>query len=88
LNVGGNPGDTITAEVVAYNTSSGSYAGAIWRAHSAPFTMPTLSIVSPPTINLVGDYFTGFSVGMPEPTTITLGGLAGLSLWLFRRKKA
>ena len=87
LNVGGNAGDLITAEVVAYDTADGSYAAARYRAHSAPFTMPTLSVISPPTINLVGDYMPAFSVGVPEPSMVALGGLAGLSLWLLRRKK-
>ena len=87
LNVGGNAGGMITAEVVAYDTAGGSYAAAIWRGHSAPFTMPTVAIINP-SFPLVGDYMQGFMIGMPEPTTLALGGLGGLSLLLMRRKKA
>jgi hypothetical protein len=86
LNVGGNAGDLITAEVVAYDTASGSYANAIWRAHSAPFTMPTTSVTSP-AFSYVGNYMPAFSIGVPEPTTLALAGLGGLSLLLFRRRK-
>ena len=87
LNVGGNAGDLITAEVVAYDTASGSYANAIWRAHSAPFTMPTTSVTSL-AFSYVGNYMPAFSIGVPEPTTLALAGLGGLSLLLFRRKRA
>jgi len=87
LNVGGNAGDLITAEVVAYDTAGGSYATAIWRAHSAPFTMPTGVIINP-SLPLVGDYMPGFMIGMPEPTTLALGGLGGLALLLMRRKQS
>ena len=87
LNVGGNAGGMITAEVVAYDTAGGSYAAAIWRGHSAPFTMPTGAAINP-SLPLVGDYMQGFMIGMPEPTTLALGGLGGLSLLFFRRKKA
>jgi PEP-CTERM motif len=86
LNVGGNAGDTITAEVVAYDTGGGSYATAIWRGHSAPFTMPTGAAINP-SFPLVGDYMQGFMIGMPEPTTLALVGVGGLALLLMRRKK-
>jgi hypothetical protein len=86
LNVGGNAGDLITAEVVVYDTASGSYANATWRAHSAPFVMPTVAATDP-SPNSVGNYMPAFSVGVPEPTTLTLTVLGGLaSLVVLRRK--
>jgi len=83
--VGGTGAPTITVELVAYPTAAGSYAAAAYRAHSAPFTMATVSIPGIPP--LIGDYMPAFSVGAPEPTTLILGGLGGLSLWLMRRKR-
>ncbi len=84
---GGNAGDTITAEIVVYNSAASSYATATFRAHSAPFTMPTI-VGSNPLFPRVGDYMPGFSVSVPEPATMTLAGFGGLSLLLFLRKKA
>jgi hypothetical protein len=87
--VGGTGGvtPTITAEIVFYPTSAGSYAAAMFRAHSAPFTMPSNGAIIP-SHPLVGDYFSAFSmILIPEPTTLALGALGGLSLLLFRRRK-
>jgi len=89
LNVGGNAGDLITAEIVVYDTASGSYANAWYRGHSAPFTMPTVA-GSSPTAAYTGDYMPAFSlpIPVPEPSNLILAGLAGLSLRMLRHKKA
>jgi hypothetical protein len=86
---GGAVGGTATFEVVAYPTVDGSYAAAAYRGHSAPFTLTMMSgIAVPPTAN-AGPAFTTFSTSpVPEPGTLALVGLGGLSLLLFRRKKA
>jgi hypothetical protein len=91
--VGGTGGvtPTITAELVAYPTAAGSYAAAGFRAHSAPFTVASNAGTSP-SHPLLGDAFQVLGpltvAPVPEPTTLALGALGGLSLLLFRRKKA
>ena len=37
---------------------------------------------------LSSDYINGFIEPVPEPTTLALAGLGGLSLLLFRRRKS
>jgi len=81
----GNPGDTITAMVVAYNGAS--YSSSSYRGHSLAFTMP-LSAATDPNPNEVGNYMQGFSVPIPEPAILALGGLGGLALLLLRRKQS
>jgi len=96
--IAGNPGDTITVVMIAYDGAS--YAGATptypfddfpWgfagRGSSAPFTM-TLSDVDSAYFNCVGDFMSGFSVSqaIPEPGILALGGLGAAVLMLARRK--
>jgi hypothetical protein len=78
-------GQTVTLMIVAYDGSS--YLNAFDRGHSAAFTMTTTANTSP-NPHSVGDFMAGFAVPAPEPKTLALGGLGGLSLWLMRRKKA
>jgi len=79
---------TITAEIVAYDSAASSYATALFRGHSAPFSMGT-ALFTAPSKPSVGDYFTTFQVTpVPEPTTLALGALGGLALLAFRRKQA
>ena len=89
------PNTTITVEIVVYDAAASSYASAGIRAHSDPFTMTTVAgnAIQP---NSVGDHMQPFSIGFdssayvpvptPEPTTLMLSGLSGLSLILFRRR--
>jgi len=79
-----NPGDTITVMIVAYNGSS--YATSFDRGHSDPFTMITSANISPDP-NKVGDHMPGFSVPVPEPATVALGGLGLAALLVCRRKQ-
>jgi hypothetical protein len=95
--IAGNPGDTVTVMLVAYDLSSYD-AGAppphdlqsLWgRGHSAAFTM-TLSDVDSAYGNWVGDFMPGFSVSpaIPEPALPALGGLGTVVLILACRKIA
>jgi len=90
FNTGGVLGDTVTVEVIAYDTAAGSYANAAFRGHSAPFTIVTEAGNALPPTSLVGNQMTTFAVtAVPEPTTLALAGLGGLaSLVMLRRKKA
>jgi hypothetical protein len=86
FNAGGAAGDTLTVEIVAYQTSAGSYNNAFIRAHSAAFTMPTavINVLPKP---LVGDFMSGFSVPIPEPSIYALAGMGAAALIAIRRKK-
>jgi hypothetical protein len=93
--IAGNPGDTITVMLVAYDLSSYD-AGAppphdlqsLWgRGHSAPFTM-TLSDINSAYANSVGYFMPGFIVwpAIPEPALPALGALGAAVLMLTSRK--
>jgi len=103
-NAGGNPGyyaslpsfnsgstlnTTLTLEIVVYPTAAGSYASALYRIHSAAFSMATAT-ASNPIQPLTGNSMPGTLevAPVPEPTTLALSGLGGLALLLMRRKKA
>jgi len=79
-------GATITLIAVAYEGAS--YQPALYRGHSAAFSLITSDTTSPAPIQ-ISTAFSVFSVvPVPEPTTLALGGLGGLALLLMRRKKA
>jgi hypothetical protein len=86
---GGAIGGLVTLELVAYDTAGGSYAGALYRGHSVPFVLTMQSGTAIPPTAQVGPGFSTFALQpVPEPTTLALAGLGGLSLLLFRRKQS
>jgi len=90
---GGAAGGQVTLELIAYDTAAGSWAGALggYRGHSAPFVLTMQAGLTIPPTAQVGPAFSTFGVALapiPEPGTLALAGLGGLSLLLFRRKKA
>jgi len=90
---GGAAGGQVTLELIAYDTAAGSWAGALggYRGHSAPFVVTMQAGLTIPPTAQVGPAFSTFGVALapiPEPGTLALAGLGGLSLLLFRRKKA
>ena len=82
------PQASYTIMVVMYNGAD--YASSTARGHSAPVyiqdaapTIPAgadVGLAFPPNVPMIGV--------IPEPTTMALSGLAGLSLWLLRRKQS
>jgi hypothetical protein len=96
--IAGNPGDTITVVMIAYDGASYAWPtltfpfdnfpwGWAGRGRSAPFTM-TLSDVNSSYYNCVGDFMSGFSVSqaIPEPGILALVGLGVSVLMPVRRK--
>jgi len=81
-------GATITVVLVAFNGPN--YDASLIRGHSAAFQMTTSVGTAFPTYTGDASGPAGvFSVvPVPEPTTLALAGLGGLSLLLFRRKTA
>jgi len=96
FNAGVAAGSTITAEMITFPTSAGSYASALYRGHSSPFTIVTVPVTStaPNITGLAnglaasGSILVGAVAPVPEPTTLALAGLGGLaSLVALRRKQ-
>jgi hypothetical protein len=81
-------GTPVYFEILAYQTSAGSYANSLIRGHSSPFTVAGLTTGATAVPNM--PLFQSFSVAaVPEPATLALAGLGGLaSLVMLRRKKA
>lgn len=84
------PQNSYSLMLVAYNGAS--YSNSMIRGHSAAVYIQDAAPSVPNGADL-GTFFPAgvpmFSVSeVPEPTTMALAGLGGLSLLLFRRKKA
>jgi hypothetical protein len=88
----GSPIGNITEYVVAWLAADGSTPSAAALAGapvgwSAPFNYLTTSSIGTP-LTLANSGFVGFGVApVPEPSTLALAGLGGLSLLLFRRRR-
>lgn len=87
--IAGNPGDTVTVMIVAYNGTS--YNSSVARGHSAPFIMTLIPEYIPPSAgNSVGSFMSAFSVvavPVPEPgaaALVSLGLAALLTSYLKR----
>ena len=78
-------GATITLIVVAY--AGPSYASALYRGHSAPFTLVTSDITSLNSV-LTGSAMPAFSINLiPEPSALALASV-GVVAWLcFRLRR-
>ena len=85
LNLGVPAGSSVTAEVLAFNGTS--YANSSYRGKSGAFNL-TLGggLAFAATLNGAMPNFT--VNGVPEPTTMALGGLGLAALLVARRKKA
>ena len=71
----------------AYATPALAQAAGSILGWSAPFNYSYTSVIGTP-LSIAASGFAPFGVaGVPEPTTMALAGLAGLSLLLFRRRK-
>ena len=78
-------GTTVYFEIVAYQTSAGSYANSAIRGHSASFS----DILATGLQTVPDATYGSFQVfSVPEPTTLALAGLGGLSLLMLRRKQS
>jgi hypothetical protein len=73
----------ITFVVTAYQGSS--YGTAFSRAHSASFTLSSIS-VPPSPAGSFGPGFTSFAI-VPEPSIFAISGLGAVALMLIHRKK-
>ncbi len=83
----GNPGGTFTIMLVAYNGAS--YASSLISGHSQAFTMVSSVGTAFAQTSGARELDGGFEViGVPEPTTMALGGLGLAALLVARRKKA
>jgi hypothetical protein len=93
FNTGLPAGSIITVELVAYPTSTGNYASAIYRAHSAAFTLTTTDAINPNYTPAnasftVGPSMSSFFIGVvPEPGTLALFGMGGVCILSFLRRR-
>ena len=81
----GYPGSgVVTLMVIAYEGSD--YASALFRGHSAPFTLtPATGIAPAPQVGLA---MPAFSVMMvPEPSIFALAGLGSAAMLILRRRR-
>lgn len=77
------PGTSAPLVLRAWDTASGSFDTALVKGESAVANIALGGGNLPPT-NLTG--LTGFTLVVPEPSTIALGVIGGLALLLRRRK--
>lgn len=87
FNTGLAAGANVWVEVIAYPSGS-TYANALYRGHSAAFQMVTVPVTST-TPEFTGS-FPGSNIivaPVPEPATLALAGLGGLSALVALRRK-
>jgi hypothetical protein len=95
FNTGLPAGSTITIELVAFPTSSGSYESAGYRAHSAAFTLLTTAAINPIytpaqapfTVGSAMHSFSIAAVPTPEPSVMVLAMLGGVGMFALSRRK-
>ena len=81
VTIPGYTGGPITFEVVAYQTSAGSYGNSVNRGRSGSFIMNSISTAGLPAPSLGenGQAFPNFFVYVgPEPSTLALAALGGV----------
>jgi len=81
-------GAVVTFEVEAWTGTANSFATVAsgqFSGVSLPFTETLTSSASPINANI--DNMPSFTMTVPEPATLAVAGLGGLSLMLFRRRK-
>jgi hypothetical protein len=75
------------ATLPGQNAFFGTSAIGFGYSGGGPFTLPVSALFNP-TLSMPGALTSGFQLMVvPEPTTLALAGLGGLSLLLFRRRK-
>lgn len=82
-------GSDIEEIVFAYNSSASSYLTAFAFGWSNPFDNTVGTSAADPNADSIQSSANQFAVATgPEPTTLVLAGLGGLSMLFFRRRKA
>jgi uncharacterized protein (TIGR03382 family) len=84
-------GQTVYVEAAVWWTAAGSWAQSQLGAYNSGYSAPVAIRLASGADNVVGDLsgLASFTVlnDIPEPATITLGGLGAAALLLFRRRK-
>lgn len=84
---GAAAGSSVTVRMRAWLTAQGSYDAAVFsRGDSMDFLVQNLGGGANPPADLPRS-FTGFIIGVPEPSVIAFGVLGSLILFAFRRSR-
>lgn len=89
LGITGASGSSVEEIIVAYNASASSWATASAIGYSNPFANTVGTASTDPNSTASEASANQFGVvSVPEPTTLALAGLGGLSMLALRRRKA